>query len=153
MKINNQNVQCLLDAGASINIIDENSWQKLNSKNNLQLEPTDVKVCAYGAINSLDILGKFQSSVETDQKITIAKFHFAKDVTGNLITCKNAEELNFIKVNVNKVESITAEHFNKTSPEHVTHLQNKSRDVFKGLGQVKDFEVILHENSDVRPII
>ncbi len=34
-----------------------------------------------------------------------------------------------------------------------THLQNKYKDVFKGLGQLKDFEVTLHENSDVKPIV
>ncbi len=153
VKINQENVKFLLDTGASINIIDENSWQKINSRNNIQLKPTDVKVYAYGATKSLEILGQFESSVETDKIITVANFYVAKHSTGNLMTCKTAEELSFIKVNVNKVESETTDQFNKESPEYVKHLQNKYKDVFKGLGQLKDFEVTLHENSDVKPIV
>ena len=95
MKINQEDIKFLLETGASINIIDENSWKQINSRKNIQLQPIDVKVYAYGASKSLKVLGQFQSIVETDQKITVAHFHVAIS-QGNLMTCKTAEELDFM---------------------------------------------------------
>ena len=33
------------------------------------------------------------------------------------------------------------------------YLRDKYKDVFKDLGNLKDFEVVLHENPEVKPII
>ena len=66
------------------------------------------------------------------------------------MTCKTAEELDFIQVNLNTVQSETAEKINKESPEYVTHLKDKYKDVFQGLGNLKDFEVVLHEDPEVK---
>ena len=38
------------------------------------------------------------------------------------------------------------------SPKYVTHLRDKYKDVFIGLGNLEDLEVVLHENSEVKPI-
>ena len=55
--------------------------------------------------------------------------------------------------NVNTVQSETADKINKESPEYVTHLKDKYKDVFQDLGSLKDFEVVLHEDPEVKPII
>ena len=59
VKINQENIKFLLDTGASINVIDENSWKQINSRKNIQHQPTNVKVYPYGASKSLKVLGQF----------------------------------------------------------------------------------------------
>eukprot|EP00795_Rhopilema_esculentum_P016004 gene16004-7338_t len=69
------------------------------------------------------------------------------------MTCKTAEELNFIKVNVNRVQSEITDKIDKESPQYVTHLKDIYKDVFQGLGNLKDCEVLLHEDPEVKPIV
>ena len=56
-------------------------------------------------------------------------------------------------MNVNTVQSETADKINKESQKYVKHLKDKYKDVFQGLGNLKDFEVVLHEDLEVKPII
>ena len=56
VKINQENIKFFLDTGASINI-DETLWKQINSRNNVQLQPIEVKVYSYGASKSLKDFG------------------------------------------------------------------------------------------------
>ena len=71
VKIQKLKLECFVDTGASINILDEKSWTRLNKNNLIQLHPSNVKVYAYGASKPLKILGKFETEIESDRKITL----------------------------------------------------------------------------------
>ena len=72
------------------------------------------------ASNSLKLLGQIQCPVEAERNKTIACFKIAKDTAENIFTWKTAEDLIFIKVNVNRIQS-------ETRDKSTKHHQNMSR--------------------------
>lgn len=64
--LNGDTVPALIDSGAVVNIISENTY------NNLSLQPcllhTDLRILAYGSKDALPILGKFTGRVEARNK-------------------------------------------------------------------------------------
>ncbi|VDI68014.1 Hypothetical predicted protein [Mytilus galloprovincialis] len=86
VKINNSNVDILIDTGSSINVIDESTFENIKCKP--KLSHADTKVFAYGSDKNLKLMGKFHATIETDHKITTAPvripFHIRKQVEAEL---------------------------------------------------------------------
>ena len=57
IKVNGLNVQMLVDTRSSINILDENTYQKFQVKP--KLSKTETKVFTYGSNTNFPLLGKF----------------------------------------------------------------------------------------------
>eukprot|EP00794_Sanderia_malayensis_P004373 gene4373-4956_t len=138
---------------ASVNIMDENSFTEINRKTGtpIKLKQSKVRVYAYGSKTPLEMMGEFEETIETNQRITLAKFHVAKKVQGNLLSSTTAENLNLIKININHVqEKETKEEQKKPNPhdpaanikseEYVSHLLDKHSNVFKGVGTLKNLQ-------------
>ena len=68
VKINNSNVHFLIDTGSSINILDENIFKKIGSKP--KRSHSNTRVFTYGSDKTLELIEKFQATIETDSKIT-----------------------------------------------------------------------------------
>eukprot|EP00794_Sanderia_malayensis_P014499 gene14499-16006_t len=79
--IKGQKVLFLVDKGASVNIMDENSFNKINRKTGtpIKLKQSKVRVYAYGSKTPLEMMGEFEETIETNQRITLAKFHVARE--------------------------------------------------------------------------
>ena len=71
VKINNIYVQMVVDTGASVNIIDELTFQKLGQP--LPLQKCKTRIFAYGASDKVPIIGKFEATLETKTKFTVAE--------------------------------------------------------------------------------
>ncbi|XP_053389269.1 uncharacterized protein K02A2.6-like [Mercenaria mercenaria] len=137
IQINGQSVKALIDTGSSINVIDERTYSKL--KNKVTLSKVDTKVYAYGA-NKVDLLGKFQATIETKHKITTAPVYVAKGKSCNLLSYLTSVDLQVIP----EISVITQ---NK-----VDELCDKYGSVFKGIGKMKDTEVKLYVDKNVQPV-
>jgi predicted aspartyl protease len=83
VKINNNNVDFIIDTESSINILDENAFKKIGSKPTLS--HSNKRVFAYGSDKTLALIGKFQATIETDSKITTATMHVVKGKHGNVL--------------------------------------------------------------------
>ena len=161
LTINGQEVLFLIDTGASVNILDEKSFDKINTTGKpVTLKKSNTKIFAYGSKAPLQLLGTFEETVETNKKISLTRFHVAKNVEGNLLSSQTAQELHLIKININSVqaETKTAKQTNSAkptidSPDYVNHLLEQHKKVFKGVGNLKDFEVKLHTNPEIKPVI
>ena len=66
--VNEHPVKILIDTGSSINVMDESTYKSMKQKP--KLCKSDTKVYAYGANEKVSLLGKFQTTVETSDKIT-----------------------------------------------------------------------------------
>ena len=96
VKINNSKVDFLIDTGSSINILDENTFKKIGSKP--KLSHSNTRVFAYGSDQTLELIGKFQATIETDSKITTATMHVVKGKHGNLLCYDTSVELNIVPI-------------------------------------------------------
>ena len=98
LTINGQEVSFLIDTGATVNILDEKSFEKINTTGKpVVLKKSNTKIFAYGSKASLQLLGTFEETVETNKKIAITRFHVAKNVERNLLSFQTAQELHLIK--------------------------------------------------------
>ena len=87
LTINGQEVLFLIDTGASVNILDEKSFDKINTTGKpVTIKKSNTKIFAYGSKAPLQLLGTFEETVETNKKIALTRFHVAKNVEGNLLS-------------------------------------------------------------------
>ncbi|XP_065066035.1 uncharacterized protein K02A2.6-like [Rhopilema esculentum] len=161
LKINGQEVWFLIDTGASVNILDEKSFDRINATGKpVTITKSNTKIFAYGSKAPLQLLGTFEETVETSKKISLARFHVARNVKGNLLSSQTAQDLHLIKINIHSVqlETKTATQTHSAqptvnSPSYVNHLLKQHKKVFKGVGNLKNFEVKLHTNPAIKPVI
>ncbi|VDI77264.1 Hypothetical predicted protein [Mytilus galloprovincialis] len=131
VKINNSNVDILIDTGSSINVIDESTFENIKCKP--KLSHADTKVFAYGSDKNLKLMGKFHATIETDHKITTAPVYVMKGRYGNLLCYDTSVDLS-IQINMK-------------------YYAIKYSDVFNGIGKLKDEKVKIHIDGSVKPVI
>ena len=86
-------VEFLIDSGSSVNIINRDTFEKLESLMSLTLERSCVKVYSYGCKTSLPILGKCVADIccNCTDKRTFATFHVIVAATSCILhksTCE-----------------------------------------------------------------
>ena len=132
VKINQVKCSMLIDTGPSVNILDEQTYQKIGSP---RLQKKNIPpLYPYGGGQSLNVKGHCEIMVETANKIDTHKFYVVKGNHGALIGYPSASELELIKV-VNKIKP-----------------QEKYPNLFKGVGKFKDFKVKIHIDPNVKPV-
>ncbi|XP_063400348.1 uncharacterized protein K02A2.6-like [Mytilus trossulus] len=138
VKINNSNVDILIDTGSSINVIDESTFENIKCKP--KLSHADTKVFAYGSDKNLKLMGKFHATIETDHKIKTAPVYAMKGRYGNLLCYDTSVDLSIVPV----ISAVADKH---------EILCNKYSDVFNGIGKLKDEKVEIHIDGSIRPVI
>ena len=110
IKINNVNFLFMIDTGASINVIDENAFSRLQNntkRNSIRLKKPKTKVYAYGSTTPLPVVGTFVTVVESRRRLTSAMFYVVKEDHGSLLSYKTAQELDLIRLNVSSINTTT----------------------------------------------
>ena len=138
--VNGLNVRMLVDTGSSINVLDENTYQKFQVKP--KLLKTDTKVFTYGSNTNFPLLGKFIGTLETQHKITTATIYVTKGASGCLLCYDSAVELQVIP----EIAMFSSDN-NKAE-----QLCQKYSSVFEGIGKLKDVEIDLHVDPNVQPV-
>ena len=71
VKIAEVPVQVIIDTGSSVNILNHELFKRINQQNpGIQLQPTTMKVFAYGAKQPLHLLGQFTIRLRLDYHST-----------------------------------------------------------------------------------
>ncbi|XP_060556789.1 uncharacterized protein K02A2.6-like [Ruditapes philippinarum] len=135
--INGCKIKALIDTGSSINVIDENTYSKLQNK--VHLKRAHTKVYAYGA-SKVTLLGKFQAQIESKNKITTAPVYVTKGTSGNLLSYQTSVDLNIIP------------EINTVTDSKVDELCKKYQTVFTGMGKMKATKVKLYVDKNVQPV-
>ena len=144
IKMNDIPVTMMVDTGASIDIIDESTYNRMQKVTKIPLHRSNTRVFAYGSPTQLPVVGKFQATLESSQKITVSEVHVVQGHYGCLLSYQSATTLGLIHVKVNRVEEQL-----KSSHEQ---LLAEFAHLFEGIGELKDFEVKLHIDQDVPPV-
>ena len=96
-----QNVHFLIDTGATVDIIDSNTFEKLNKK--VSLQKSSTKIYAYGFQAPLPLKGQFQATLESKKRYTVSQIYVI-DGAGGLLSAKTAQDLALVQL-ANKISS------------------------------------------------
>lgn len=142
----------LIDSGASCNLIDKQTWESLKRENIRCTSKAENKALfAYGQAAPLSTLGTFRCVIvckDTGRRC-LGEFTVINSRGRPIIGKSTAERLNVLRVGppTNKmVQSVvcegTGEDFIKSYPE-----------VFSGVGKLKNYQLKLHINRNVQPVV
>ncbi|XP_028405743.1 uncharacterized protein LOC114528313 [Dendronephthya gigantea] len=141
----------LIDSGASCNLIDYGTWSKLK-ENNIECQSTksEKKLFAYGQKDPIEVAGTFVSEIvcEASGEKCTDEFTVIKGAGKPLLGKCTAEKLKVLHVGPLyevQVCSIAAEGSDKD-------IHKEYSDVFEGVGKLKDYQLKLHINKEVKPV-
>ncbi|TKS65153.1 Retrovirus-related Pol polyprotein from transposon 17.6 [Collichthys lucidus] len=142
IKLNSSSMLVLIDSGASANCVSETSFEKLVPRPNLS--PTKTKIYPFRSNVPLPVSGAFKCSVEKGQKKTMCTFFVIKGDGFNVLSYKTSKALGLIKV-------VTAVSSTLQCCTVADELVESHPELFQGIGKLKDFQVKLHINPDIKP--
>ena len=91
-------IECLIDTGASVNVIDEVTFKNISNEN---LTPTKTRIFAYGTPSPLQVLGQIKYPISFQDTEITALFYVIRaqpsSKGGNLINSDTAQKLQLIK--------------------------------------------------------
>ena len=141
VKVCTHSFKATVDTGATVNVIDHNTYVKINKP---ELKPTNIKAFAYTATKPVQFVGKFEAVIETRKRVTVATFYVTKTTdSGNLISFQTAKELGLISLHLHKVSS--------TNDNKLDAILNKHANVFNGLGKLKGDKIKLNIDKEHTP--
>ena len=134
VKICQHSFKATVDTGPSINVIDQNTFAKMKGA---KLQKTNIKAFGYNSTKPVKFLGKFEETIETRRRVTVATFHVAKTADrGNLISVTTAQDLGLVSLHLNKLS--------ETNDKKLDSIINKHSNVFNGLGKLNGETVKLN---------
>ena len=159
VQINDTPINMLIDTGSTINIIDTNSFNKIQKNNNISLKQSKTKIFPYGSEKPLEIKGYFQAVIESKHRIITKKvFVVNKPAEGNLIGYQTAKELHLIQIDnetVNRVNKHSSNEQHKgffNVPKNLTELCENFVNVTNGRGKFLNYKCKLSVEESVKPV-
>ena len=135
MEIEGKQLSMMIDTGATVNLIDEATYNEIDQHRVKQLKKTGNNIYSYGSTTPLPILGMTTSTIRTPSATTTAHLHVVKGNAGNLLSYDTAKQLNLLTVD---------EHDDLRFDQQFECL-------FGGIGKVKRRMVKLHIDPAVKP--
>ena len=154
VNINNTPREVVIDTGASVDIIDQATFSRIQKhlrkihRPPIALREAKTKVYGYGAEKPLDIAGKFETEIESSARIIPTTVYVMKGTFDSLLSYETAVELELVKLNINATND-------KPQAETETKLQQLLKqhdDRFHGIGKLKESQVHLHIDESVTPV-
>ena len=110
----------------------------------VKLQKTNIKVFGYNSTKPVNFLGKFEETIETHRRVTVATFYVAKTADGgNLISNTTAQDLGLVSLHLNKLS--------EKNEKKLDSIMNKHSNVFNGLGKLKGETVKLNIDKNQAP--
>lgn len=138
----------LIDSGATSNLMGQPTWEWLKRHGIKCESKRSAKVLfAYGSQEPLETLGTFKANVKSgdSRKQCTAEFIVVKGHGRTLLGRETAEELKLLRVGPVRVNTIVSEHTE-------IDIRKDFKDLFEGVGLLKDYDLSLNINEDVKPV-
>ena len=146
VKVNNVDIEMIVDTGASTDIVDETAFELINHDNSITLQDSSKRLLAYGSNNQLASRGKFHGTISFQNQKCDTVLHVLKGNHGSLLSYKTATALGILHIQVNHVTD-------QSSPcLPPGTLPTKYPSLFQGIGKIKGVEVKLHIDETITPI-
>lgn len=142
VSVNGKSINVLADSGASLNIMNRRDFLCLHPKPTLT--PCKTKIYAFSSTTPLSILGKFRSNVHYNNIEKEVDFTVMNTDDTSIIGWQAAQNLMMI----NKVNFTSRSSSDKSND----NILSQYKDVFTGVGKLKDYKVKLHIDENVTPI-
>ena len=144
VQINDVDVSLIIDTGASVDVIDEHTFNNLVRRSSAKLSLTAKCLFAYGSNDQLLSLGQFDGTITFQQKkLQRVPIHVLQGNHGSLLSYKTALALGILKLHVNQV---------KEGSRSVDSLEQRFPNLFTGIGQLTGDQVQLHIDTTVEPV-
>ena len=148
VKIAGQLVSMMVDTGASINVLDQNTFEKLKE---VELKPTKVKAYPFNSKKPVEFRGKFETLIESKSRYCVATFYVMhEEGTGCLLSGNTAQELGVVQFNLNKIADSQDPTAN-TKDQAIQAIIEEYKEVFTGLGKLKNHAVKLNIDKAAIP--
>lgn len=132
-----------VDTGAAVNVMDRRTFDRLKIKP--KLSKYDRKLYPYGLEKPLDVHGCFKTRVKYKNEYRSVEFVVINGNHGNLLSYETSAMLGII----NRIEQVAK----KEHLEVVEKFAKKYPELFADkIGRLKNFEVKLHINTDIKPV-
>ena len=167
LKIDGVQVEFLMDTGASVNILTQQDYDNICTISNrpIPLKKTKTKIYAFGSSQPVQLLGKFDTMIETKRRVAAATFYVTKGTprTTSILGWETSSHLRLITIHVNTVTKtshktvpVTAQDSNKCDVTASTRkealLKGRYPKVFKGIGKLTAHEQKIHVDLSVPPV-
>ncbi len=142
--VGNQQLNMLIDSGASSNIVSVHTWEQLK-QNGIQCSSrasSSTKLYTYASEEPLTVKGTFTCSVECGHKATRADFLVVEGNGVPLLGRETATELGVLKIGV---DVAAIRNVNQK-------IHDQYPELFKGVGKLNTHQVALHINRNFDPI-
>uniref|UniRef100_A0A669DPM2 Gypsy retrotransposon integrase-like protein 1 n=1 Tax=Oreochromis niloticus TaxID=8128 RepID=A0A669DPM2_ORENI len=133
-------IPVLIDSGATANCLTEATYNKLTPRP--MLTSTDIKIYPYHSSTSLPVCGAFRCSVEKQDKTVRCSFFVIKGGGFNILSFETSKDLGLLHI----VTAVTSQSQRSVAAK----LVEQHPELFQGIGKLKDFQVKLHINTDVK---
>ena len=100
-KVNDLQCILLVDTGASVHICNETIYDRLPST--MKSDKTSVKSYPYNSHSPVELLGNFQATVETKNRITVATFFVSIGNSGPILGSETSQELGLDTLHIHPV--------------------------------------------------
>ena len=140
----------LIDSGAACNFINYGTWNSLKEKRiRCESKAVDKKLFAYGQKEPMEVAGTFVAEIvcEASGEECVNEFTAIKGTGKPLLGRSTAEKLKVLRVgpvSEPQVCSVAAEGSDEGIGEQYA-------DILTGVGKLKNYQLKLHINKDVRP--
>ena len=146
IKIANTDISCLIDTGSTLNIIDEVTWNQMSPKPPLQTYTN--KSFAYGH-KEIEKVGVFKTTLQYQCKSIKAHVVVMRGNSGCLIGYNGSVALGLVEITCQIESESTIKDDGKSD-----YFKRKYPNVFSDkLGKLKNFELKLHIDKAVKPVI
>lgn len=143
----------LIDSGASCNVIDYGTWNNLKQKHiRCESKVSDKKLFAYGQKEPMEVVGTFVAEVACDAsgEGCVDEFTVIKGTGKPLLGRSTAEKLKVLRVGPSlfsepRVCSVVSEGSDEG-------IREEYADILSGVGKLKNYQLKLHINKDVKPV-
>ena len=132
----------IVDTGVSIDILDEDTYNRIQHKNTITLQPSTKRLFAYDSTSQLNVLGCCTTTTAVKTSKKVGTFHVLEGSHGSLLSYTTAWDLGILDIQVNQV--------NDTLTHDVLCTQYPA--LFKGIGQLKGVKINLHINPTIPPV-
>ena len=138
-------VNMMIDSGASVNVIDANTFQHL-AKHGITLKKSDIRLFTYGASSPLKVKGTFSAKLKANNQKILAKFVVVQEKhAGSLLSRDTAIDLALLHIGPININSVSSE-------KSTQSIVNKYGEIFNGVGKLKEFEMEIHIDPGVKPV-
>ena len=150
VKIGGIRKEVLVDSGSASNLISQDELKNLQSQGlNIELQSCSKKLYAYGG-QKLEVVGQFKSELAVEETKVLTHFIVVK--RGRcLVGYSTATELGIL--HVGPVPNPLAESCNTVGRPFVESLKAKFPGVFSGVGRLKNYQLKLHIDPQVIPVV